>query len=169
MQIEPALIRWPRSAPWPGAPPSAATALAAGWPAIPRTAQASRSPADARSRRRGGSPRFADRRARPRSCGESTSACWCVHRAAIRSAALHFRASTNLEQAKSMTYLTSDRSNCRRWVKRWRDARMALRWIGTAMLEVEKSFRRLKAHKQLPILRAALLRHQQALLEAHCQ
>jgi hypothetical protein len=32
------------------------------------------------------------------------------------------------------------------------------------MLEVDKSFRRLKARKQLPILRAALLRHQQALL-----
>jgi hypothetical protein len=29
-------------------------------------------------------------------------------------------------------------------VKRWRDARMALRWTGTAMLEAEKSFRRLK-------------------------
>jgi hypothetical protein len=34
----------------------------------------------------------------------------------------------------------------------------------TAMLEARKSFRRLKAHKQLPILRAALLLHQQALL-----
>jgi hypothetical protein len=32
------------------------------------------------------------------------------------------------------------------------------------MLEAERSFRRLKAHKQLPVLRAALLRHQQALL-----
>jgi hypothetical protein len=42
--------------------------------------------------------------------------------------------------------------------------RMALRWTGTAMLEAAKSFRRLKAHKQLPVLRAALLRHQQALL-----
>jgi hypothetical protein len=31
------------------------------------------------------------------------------------------------------------------------------------MLEAEKSFRRLKAHKQLPVLRVALLRHQQAL------
>jgi hypothetical protein len=31
--------------------------------------------------------------------------------------------------------------------------------LQTAMLEAEKSFRRLKAHKQLPILRAALLRH----------
>jgi putative transposase len=55
------------------------------------------------------------------------------------------------------------RQVCRN-VKRWRNARMALRWTGTAMLEAEKSFRRLKAHKQLPILRAALLRHQQALL-----
>ena len=50
-------------------------------------------------------------------------------------------------------------------VKRWRDARMAFR-SATAVLEAEKSFRRLKAHKQLlPILRAALLRHQQALLD----
>src|SRR5450830_1344164 len=55
------------------------------------------------------------------------------------------------------------RQVCRN-VKRWRDARMALRWTGTAMLEAAKSFRRLKAHKQLPVLRAALLRHQQALL-----
>src|SRR5271169_3271518 len=55
------------------------------------------------------------------------------------------------------------RQVCRN-VKRWRDARMALRWTGTAMLEAEKGFRRLKAHKQLPILRAALRRHQQALL-----
>ena len=56
------------------------------------------------------------------------------------------------------------RTVCRN-VKRWRNARMALRWTGTAMLEAEKSFRRLKAHKQLPILRAALLRHQQTLLD----
>ncbi len=55
------------------------------------------------------------------------------------------------------------RQVCRN-VKRWRDARMALRWTGTAMLEAKKGFRRLKAHKQLPVLRAALLRHQQALL-----
>jgi hypothetical protein len=43
-------------------------------------------------------------------------------------------------------------------------ARMALRWTATAMLEAGQSFRRPKAHKQLPVLRAALLRHQQALL-----
>ena len=41
-------------------------------------------------------------------------------------------------------------------VKRWRDAPMALRWTGAAMREATKGFRRLKAHKQLPVLRAAL-------------
>jgi hypothetical protein len=33
---------------------------------------------------------------------------------------------------------------------------MALRWAGAAMHEAAKGFRRLKAHKQLPILQKAL-------------
>jgi hypothetical protein len=41
-------------------------------------------------------------------------------------------------------------------VKRWRSAFMALRWTAAAMQEAVKGFRRLKAHKQLPALRAAL-------------
>ena len=45
-------------------------------------------------------------------------------------------------------------------VKRWRDAAMALRWTAAAMIEASKGFRRLKAHKQLPSLRVALLAHQ---------
>ncbi len=45
-------------------------------------------------------------------------------------------------------------------VKRWRDAAMALRWTGAAMIEAANGFRRLKAHKQLPSLRAALLADQ---------
>src|SRR3954462_1684913 len=47
-------------------------------------------------------------------------------------------------------------------VKRWRDASMALRWTAAAMQEAAKGFRRLKAHKQLPMLRAALAAHQAA-------
>jgi hypothetical protein len=47
-------------------------------------------------------------------------------------------------------------------VKHWRDAPMALRWTGAAMREATKGFRRLKAHKQLPVLRQAL-----AALEEH--
>ena len=33
---------------------------------------------------------------------------------------------------------------------------MAMRWTAAAMQEAAKGFRRLKAHKQLPVLRAAL-------------
>ncbi len=33
---------------------------------------------------------------------------------------------------------------------------MALRWTATGLLESKKTFRRLKAHRQLPALRAAL-------------
>jgi putative transposase len=42
-------------------------------------------------------------------------------------------------------------------VKHWRSASMALRWTAAAMLEAKKGFRRLKAYKQLPTLRAALI------------
>ena len=44
-------------------------------------------------------------------------------------------------------------------VKRWRSAEMALRWTATGMLEAQKTFRRLKAYRQLPILRMALEEH----------
>ena len=37
---------------------------------------------------------------------------------------------------------------------------MALRWTSAAMLEAANGFRRLKACKQLPALRAALAAHQ---------
>ncbi len=44
-------------------------------------------------------------------------------------------------------------------VKRWRNAEMALRWTAAGMMEAQKSFRRLKAYRQLPILRSALQNH----------
>ncbi len=46
-------------------------------------------------------------------------------------------------------------------VKRWRNGKMALRWVAAGMIEAAKGFRKLKAHKQLPILRAALIAHQE--------
>ena len=52
----------------------------------------------------------------------------------------------------------SVRRVCRN-VKRWRDADMALRWTAAAMLEAAKGFRRLKAKRHLPALRAALIAH----------
>jgi transposase-like protein len=44
-------------------------------------------------------------------------------------------------------------------VKRWRNAEMALRWTAAGLLEAKKTFRRLKAYRQLPILKAALQEH----------
>src|SRR5262249_15411791 len=44
-------------------------------------------------------------------------------------------------------------------VKRWRNAAMALRWTAAGMLEAPKGFRRWRAHKHLPVLRAALAAH----------
>jgi putative transposase len=54
--------------------------------------------------------------------------------------------------------MSTVRRVCRN-VKRWRSASMALRWTAAAMQEAAKGFRRLKAHKQLPALRAALQDH----------
>jgi putative transposase len=54
-------------------------------------------------------------------------------------------------------------------VKRWQNAAMVLRWTAAAMMEAAKGFRRLKAYKHLPALKAALvslqLKHSPALEE----
>jgi putative transposase len=44
-------------------------------------------------------------------------------------------------------------------LKRWQNAAMALRWTAAGMMEAVKGFRRLKAYKHLPTLRAALAAH----------
>jgi putative transposase len=44
-------------------------------------------------------------------------------------------------------------------VKRWRNAKMALRCTAAGMMEAAKGFRRLRAYRQLPILKAALVAH----------
>ena len=36
-------------------------------------------------------------------------------------------------------------------VKQWRNAKMALRWTAAGMMEAQKTFRRLKAYRQLPM------------------
>ena len=44
-------------------------------------------------------------------------------------------------------------------VRRWCNGKMALRWTTAGMLEAQKTFRRRKAYRQLPILRNALDEH----------
>ncbi len=46
-----------------------------------------------------------------------------------------------------------------RSVKRWKNAGMALRWTAAGMMEAEKGFRRIKACRQLPVLKQALIEH----------
>lgn len=70
-------------------------------------------------------------------------------------------ASTNIIESMNAVI----RQVCRN-VKRWRNAQMALRWTAAGMLEAAKGFRRLKAYKQLPILKAALEKHRNPELSA---
>jgi hypothetical protein len=51
--------------------------------------------------------------------------------------------------------MSTNRRVCRN-VKRWRDGSMILRWLTTAAIEAESRFHRLKGHKLLPHLVAAL-------------
>ena len=42
-------------------------------------------------------------------------------------------------------------------VRRWRNGSMILRWVGSAILEAEKNFRRVRGHRDMPVLVQALL------------
>lgn len=48
-------------------------------------------------------------------------------------------------------------------VRRWRDGKMIVRWVASALREADKKFRRLKGHKDMPRLVAALEQHQSGL------
>ena len=61
---------------------------------------------------------------------------------------------------KSRENMTGTVRRVCRNVNRWRNAAMALRWTAAGMMEAAKGFRRLKAYKHLPVLRAALAAHQ---------
>lgn len=63
---------------------------------------------------------------------------------------------------ESMISITRD---THRNVKRWRDGRMALRWIAAGMLEAERRFRRVNGHRDLHVLARALERHGEVIEE----
>ena len=63
-------------------------------------------------------------------------------------------ASTNIIESMNSVI----RRVCRN-VKRWRDAKMALRWTSAGMFEAQKGL--IKAYKQLPILKQALIDHRE--------
>jgi transposase-like protein len=59
--------------------------------------------------------------------------------------------------------LISRTRHVKRNVKRWRGGRMVLRWVAAGVLEAAKGFRRLKGHKDMPTLIAALRARDQQL------
>jgi putative transposase len=66
---------------------------------------------------------------------------------------------TNTNCIESMISVARDTTKN---VKRWRDGKMIKRWCAAGMINAERSFRRLKGHKQMPALVAALARHTEA-------
>lgn len=69
------------------------------------------------------------------------------------------RSLTNTNAIESM--ISVGRTTTRN-VKRWRDGTMVKRWAAAGMLNAERSFRRLKGCKDMPVLIAALARHIEA-------
>lgn len=62
-----------------------------------------------------------------------------------------------LRSTNPIENLNSGIARFTRNVKRWRDGSMILRWVGSAVLEVERKFRRIRGYKQMPQLIAALM------------
>ncbi len=61
-----------------------------------------------------------------------------------------------LRSTNPIENLNSGIARFTRNVKRWRDGSMILRWVGSAVLEAERKFRRIRGYKQMPLLIAAL-------------
>ena len=76
----------------------------------------------------------------------------------------------SLATTNAIESLISRTRHVKRNVKRWRGGQMILRWTAAAILEAVKGFRRLKGHKDMPKLVAALrARDQQLGLEVSAE
>src|SRR2546425_624214 len=69
----------------------------------------------------------------------------------------------SLATTNAIESLISRSRQVKRNVKRWRGGQMVLRWTAAAVLEAGKGFRRLKGHKDMPKLVAALRARDQQL------
>jgi len=89
---------------------------------------------------------------------------------AILTLGLCDRLRQSLATTNAIESLISRTRHVKRNVKRWRGGQMVLRWTAAAMLEAVKGFRRLKGHKDMPKLVAALrARDQQLGLEVSAE
>ena len=69
----------------------------------------------------------------------------------------------SLSTTNAAESLISRTRHVKRNVKRWRGGQMVLRWVAAGVLEAVKGFRRLKGHKEMPKLIAALRARDQQL------
>jgi transposase-like protein len=69
----------------------------------------------------------------------------------------------SLSTTNAAESLISRTRHVKRNVKRWRGGQMVLRWVAASVLEAVKGFRRLKGHKEMPKLVAALRARDQQL------
>lgn len=69
----------------------------------------------------------------------------------------------SLATTNAIESMISRTRHVKRNVKRWRGGQMVLRWTAAAVLEAVKGFRRLKGHKDMPTLVAALRARDQQL------
>jgi putative transposase len=69
----------------------------------------------------------------------------------------------SLATTNAVESLISRTRHVKRNVKRWRGGQMVVRWVAAGVLEAVKGFRRLKGHKELPKLVAALRARDQQL------
>jgi hypothetical protein len=69
----------------------------------------------------------------------------------------------SLSTTHAIESLISRTRHVKRNVKRWRHGQMVVRWVAAGVLEAVKGLRRLKGHKEMPKLVAALRRRDQQL------
>jgi transposase-like protein len=81
----------------------------------------------------------------------------------VPSLGLSDRLRQSLTTTNAIESLISRTRHVKRNVKRWRGGQMVLRWTAAAVLEAVKGFRRLKGHKDMPKLVAALRARDQQL------
>lgn len=77
----------------------------------------------------------------------------------VRRLGLSDRLATTLTNTNAIESMISICRSTSANVKRWRDGKMIKRWVAAGMLNAERSFRRVKGCKDMPVLVAALAAH----------
>ena len=80
----------------------------------------------------------------------------------VRRLGLSARLERTLTTTNPVESMISVTRATQRNVKNWKDAAMARRWTAAGMLVAEAKFRRIKGHRDMPLLVAALARHTNA-------